>query len=333
VRNLRQNWVVHSVYVFVDIICIYTAIYLVMLLRHATLPFAISWGGFFSAANPFKIVFFLWVPIILFFNQTHGLYQTRREMFESLEVWQVIKSVALATLIAIVLVYLFKIQDFPRGILIFSAVSIGVLLSVWRVLKKLLVNFLVQHGYNNFNAVIIGAGKVGVLLSDEIKKQPALGIKVIGFLDDGKEGLLGRLEDFEKIAQREFIHQVFITIHPEHQIFIKLLETAKELNIAVRVVPQGYEYMAQDFIKYNIGIVPILEYSDINVNHRQWGKRLFDFLLSLLLIICFSPFFVLLMVAIKLDSPGPIFYYSKRYGYNARMFAMYKFRSMVTNAD
>ena len=114
-RNFRQDWLIHSIYVLIDIICIYAAIYLVLLLRHGTLPFAISWEGFFSSANPFKIVFFLWVPVILFFNQTHGLYQTRREMFESLEIWQVIKSVALSTLIAIVAVYLLKIQDFPRG--------------------------------------------------------------------------------------------------------------------------------------------------------------------------------------------------------------------------
>ncbi|MBF0504287.1 MAG: sugar transferase [Candidatus Omnitrophica bacterium] len=332
-RDSRQDWIIHSIYVVADIVCIYAAIYLVMLLRHATLPFAISWEGFFSSANPFKIVFFLWVPVILFFNQTHGLYQTRREMFESLEIWQVIKSVALSTLVAIVLVYLLKIQDFPRGILIFSAAALSVLLSVWRVLKKLLVNFLVEHGYNNFNAVIIGAGKIGVLLADEIKKQPALGIKVIGFLDDEKEGLLGKLKDFESIAQREFIRQIFITIHPDYQVFIKLLETARELNIAVRVVPQGYEYIAQDFIKYNIGIVPILEYSDIDVNYRQKGKRIFDFLVSLLLMILLLPFFILLMILIKLDSPGPVFYNSKRYGHNARMFSMYKFRSMVINAD
>jgi len=339
VRNARQEWMIHSVYVFIDIICIYAAIYLVLLLRQGTLPFAISWEGFFSSANPFKIVFFLWVPVILFFNQAHGLYQTRREKLESLEIWQVMRSVVLSTLVAIVVVYLLKIQEFPRGVLLFSAVAISILLSLWRVLKKLLVNVLVGHGYNNFNAVIIGARKAGVLLSEEIKKQPALGIKIIGFLDDQealnetKEKLLGPLKDFQNIVQREFIDQVFITMYPEHQIFIKLLEEARELGIAVRVVPQGYEYMVQDFIKYNIGIVPVLEYSDVDINARQGAKRVFDFVLSLLLAILLSPFLLVLMILIKLDSPGPVFYYSKRHGYNARVFDMLKFRSMVVNAE
>jgi len=339
VRNSRQEGLIHSIYVFIDIICIYAAIYLVLVLRQGTLPFAISWEGFFSSANPFKIVFFLWVPVILFFNQAHGLYQTHREKLETLEIWQVIRAVAWSTLVAIVMVYLLKIQDFPRGVLVFSAVAISVLLSLWRVLKKLLVNVLVQHGYNNFNAVIIGAGRVGVLLSDEIRKQPSLGIKIVGFLDaqeavnETNEPLLGRLQDFHNIVQREFIDQVFITIYPEHPIFIKLLEEARELGVAVRVVPQGYEYMVQDYIKYNIGIVPILEYSDVDVNARQMGKRFFDFILSLLLAIVLLPFFIVLMILIKLDSPGPVFYCSKRHGYNARVFDMFKFRSMVVDAD
>jgi exopolysaccharide biosynthesis polyprenyl glycosylphosphotransferase len=339
-HNSRKDWIIHSLYVLIDMACIDAAIYLVMVLRHWTLPFAVTWEGFFSSANPFKVVFFLWVPVILFFNQTHGLYQTRRERLESLEIWQVTKSVALATLVAIVAVYLMKIQDFPRGVLVFSAVAICVLLSVWRLLKKVLVNFMVRQGYNNFNAVIIGAGKVGVLLADEINKQSALGIKVAGFLDDeidvssrSGEKVLGRLNDFQRIAQREFINQIFITIYPEHPTFIKLLEEARDLDIAVRVVPQGYEYMARDFIKYNIGIVPILEYSDTNVNYLQVAKRIFDFIFSLLLLIVLLPVFAALIIMIKLDSPGPVFYYSKRHGFKAQVFAMYKFRSMVSNAD
>ena len=126
VRNSRQEGLIHSIYVFIDIICIYAAIYLVLVLRQGTLPFAISWEGFFSSANPFKIVFFLWVVVILFFNQVQGLYQTHREKLETLEIWQVTRAVALSTLVAIVVVYLLKIQDFPRGVLVFSAVAISV---------------------------------------------------------------------------------------------------------------------------------------------------------------------------------------------------------------
>ena len=111
------------------------------------------------------------------------------------------------------------------------------------------------------------------------------------------------------------------------------MEDAKESSVAVRAVPQGFEFMAQDCARYNIGIIPILEYSDIHVSKRQKVKRVFDFILSLGLLLCLSPVFIAIIILIKRDSPGPVFYYSKRYGRHGQMFNMYKFRSMVANAD
>ncbi len=337
--NGRQALFIYISYILIDVVCINLAIYLALLVRHETLPFVISWEGFFSSTNPFKVVFIIWVLLILFFNQIHGLYQTHREMLESLEIWKVTRSVVLASLAVIVLVYLLKIQGFPRGVMIFSPLVISFFLSLWRALKKFLVNFLVQRGYKNFNALIIGAGKIGALLAEEIKKRPALGIKIVGFLDDEKQGslngwrVLGKLKDFQEITQREFIHKVFIAAYPHYPSFIKLLEEARESDIAVRVIPQGFEYMAQDCARYNIGIIPILEYSEAQTSSRQKIKRLFDFVLSLILFCILLPVFAVLAILIKWDTPGLIFYSSKRYGRHGRIFHMYKFRSMVSNAD
>ncbi len=327
------------VYMAIDVACIVLAFYLVLLFRPQTVPFGISIQSFFSAADPFKLLFLVWTLLILFFHYTHGLYQTRREQLESLEIWEVVKSIIISTLAIIVLAFLLRIQDFPRSVMLLNAVVITAFCSVWRVLKKLLVNYLVSHGYNNFNALIIGAGKIGILLAEEINRQPALGLKVKGFLDDSKVGncgnwpIFGKLDGLKETIHREFIQKIFITVYPDHQCFIKLLEIAREESLAIRVVPQGYEYMAHDFIKFNIGIIPILEYSDIDVNYRQRLKRVFDFALSCLSMIFLLPVFIVLGLLIKLNSPGPVFYRSRRYGRHGQMFDMYKFRSMVINAD
>ncbi len=334
-----QPILIISIYAAIDVVCIVLAFYLVLLFRPQTVPFSVSFQSFFSSADPFKLLFMVWTLLILFFHYTHGLYQTRREQLESLEIWEVVKSIFISTLAIIVLAFLLRIQDFPRSVMILNAVVITVFCSIWRVLKKLLVNYLVSNGYNNFNTLIVGAGKTGILLANEISRQPALGLKIRGFLDDNKVGncekwpVLGKLESLKEIMHREFIQKIFITIYPEHQSFIKLLETAREQGLAIRVVPQGYEYMAHDFIKFNIGIIPILEYSDIDVNYRQRLKRVFDFVLSLGAMVFLLPVFIVLGALIKFDSPGPVFYRSRRYGRNGHMFDMYKFRSMVTNAD
>jgi len=338
-RSRLQAIFIICLYAAIDVVCILLVFYLVLLFRPQTVSFKVSFQALFSSADPFKLLFMIWTLLILFFHYTHGLYHTRREQLESLEIWEVVKSIAISTLVIIVLAFLLRVQDFPRSVMILNAVVITVFCSIWRVLKKLLVNYLVSNGYNNFNTLIIGAGKIGVLLANEINSQPALGLKVKGFLDDYKTGncghwpVLGKLDGFQEILHREFIHKIFITIYPDHQSFIKLLEIAREEGLAVRVVPQGYEYMTHEFIKFNIGAIPILEYSDLDVNYRQRAKRVFDFVFSFLLMILLLPPFIVLGFLIKLDSPGPVFYRSRRYGRYGRMFNMYKFRSMVTNAD
>lgn len=328
-------------YVAIDIACILLSFYIVLLLRPQTLPFQVTLDGFFSASNPFKILFLYWTPLIIFFHQTHGLYQTHREQFEGFEIWEVVKSVVSSALFMVVLAYLLKIQDFPRSVTILSAGVIAFMCSLWRVLKKWLVSYLVKNGYNNFNVVIVGAGKVGTLLAEEINKRPSLGLNIKGFLDDYKTGtcgskqwpILGRLDQFETIAGREFITKVFITIYHNSDAFVRLIEQARENDVAVRVVPQGYELMGRDPIKYNVGLIPVLSYWDCDVNYHQRAKRFFDCCLSLLIFVAIAPLLALISILICCDSPGGVVYKSKRYGKGGKVFNMYKFRSMVSNAD
>ncbi len=330
-----------AIYVAIDVAAILLAFYLVLSLRPQTVPFEVTPQGFFSPFNPFKMLFIIWTLVILFFHQVHGLYQTKREQWESVEIWEVARSVLISTLVIIVAAYLFKINNFPRSVVLLNAGVITFFCALWRVFKRLLVYYLVQNGYNNFNVVIIGAGKVGVLLAEEISKRPGLGLNVIGFLDDYKTGtcgsgewrILGRIEEFGDIARRGFVDKVFITIYHNSDVFVHLLEQAREMHMAVRVVPQGYEWMGQDPVKYNVGLIPVLSYWDSDMKYHMRAKRLFDFCLAFLILLFLLPIFAVLGVLIKLDSPGPVFYKSKRYGRRGEMFAMFKFRSMVTNAD
>ena len=251
------------------------------------------------------------------------------------------RSVVSSAVLIIVLVYIFKVEGFPRSVVILVGVFINASMIVWRILKRQFVLYLVSQGYNNFNCLIIGAGKIGLALAGEIQKQPELGLRIIGFLDDFKprdkdyEGykIMGKISDFVDLARREFINKIFITTYHDSNIFLELLQQAKDLDIAVRVIPQGFELTSGEFWKYNIGFIPILEYSNAENVRKQVGKRIFDIVIASLAIVLLSPVFIALMVLVKLDSPGSVFYHSRRYGRRGKQFMMYKFRSMVQNAD
>jgi len=337
-----KRYLIRIIYILIDVCLSSFCIYLACLLRSKTIPFEPSFYNiFFHPLNPFRFTFVLWVVVTIFFLNAQSLYKTRREILEGFEIEKVIKSIFFSVLLVIGFIYGFKIIGFPRTILFIGAVIMVFMLSLWRILKRRFVEYLVRQGYNNVNALIIGAGKVGQTLAREIRLHTGLGIKVVGFLDDFKKGpiadgdivVLGKIEDFKIIAQREFVRKVFITIHHDSGVFMRLLEEAKELQIAVRVIPQGFDLMMGDFGKYNIGIIPVIEYCDAMPFKRQLGKRVFDFCMSLLGIILFFPVFLILAFLIKKDSPGPVFYVSKRYGRGGRIFNMYKFRSMFRNAD
>ncbi len=337
-----KDSVIRLIYLLIDLVCIYFAIYLACKIRHTTLPFEITFHGItFDLANPFRFVFLFWIITTLSFLNVKELYQTRREVLEGFEIGLLFRSVLFSSFVLIIVIYGLKIQGFPRTVLFIGSFLIILFLSIWRIAKRMFVEYLVVHGYNNFNAIIIGAGKVGVALADEIRNRPELGINIVGYLDDFKEGnpngnglkIVGKISDFVNIARTEFINKVFITSHHDSKVFLKLLQQAKDLRIAVRVVPQGFQLMSGDFVKYNIGIIPILEYSDAENFKKQFGKRLFDFIFSMLLTLLAMPFLIAIAIYVKMDSRGPIFYSSCRYGRGGNKFNMYKFRSMVVDAE
>lgn len=340
-RFAKQS-IILVAYILIDIAFISLSIFLACWFRESKIPFDPTFQNiFFESVNPFRSVFITWIIVSIIINNSHGLYRTKREIIESVELWEVLKSVVLSALTAIVVIYLFKIERFPRSILILTSFFMTIFLSLWRIFKRVFVNYLVSNGYNNFNILIIGAGKVGQTLEQEIKKKPQLGLKVVGFLDDyyineGKRNspkILGKVTEFKKVVRNEFINQVYITIHHDGDMIIEILEQAKKLGVAVRVIPHGFDLMSGDLVKYNIGIIPILEYCEETPFRKQAGKRLFDFLMISLSILFVFPIYVMIAVLIKLDSRGPVFYRSRRYGRRGKVFSMYKFRSMFIDAD
>ena len=127
-RGFWQTGLIRLAYILLDVLAISLAFYFACLLRPQTIPFPVTLEGFFlSPQNPYRLIFALWLLVIAFFNQTHNLYQTLREILETAAILEIIKSVISATFVFIVLSYLLRVHDFPRSV----AVLINVLLIVF----------------------------------------------------------------------------------------------------------------------------------------------------------------------------------------------------------
>ena len=338
--NRTLTILIRLAYVLIDVGCIALSIFAASWLRQERLPVSLH-QLFLDTSHPFHLVFVSWAVTVLFFNAISHLYQTRREVVERHELWLVVRSVVSAAVTVLAFVFVMKIEGFPRSVFFLIAAFTTVLFCVWRVLKRSFVEFLAANGYNNFNVLIIGAGKVGLMLAEEIKRHPGFGYRIIGFLDDHKTSadlggdyeVVGKLKELGEVMRRRFITKVFITIHPDGGIFHELLETAKKQRVALRVVPEAFDQATCDIFKYNIGFIPILEYVDLGHNRMQFGKRFFDLIVSFTALVGLFPAFLVLAILIKLDSRGPVFYFSRRYGRGGRVLRMWKFRSMIKDAD
>ncbi|PIQ85261.1 MAG: polyprenyl glycosylphosphotransferase [Candidatus Omnitrophica bacterium CG11_big_fil_rev_8_21_14_0_20_45_26] len=320
-------------YILVDIFFISAAFFPAYIHYYGTFP---------TDYRLHMLVYAFWMASTVLLFLTSQLYYTVRELTIWRETRRVIRALLATTLFAISLLFLLKIQTFSRSVFIINFVAALVSLVSWRVIKRFFVRYLIAKGFNNVNVLIIGAGRAGRRLAEVLARKRELGHKVIGFLDDhiAKDTemkgtrVLGPVAEFENIARRHFIDQVFITIPSERNLVAGVSCLAKLNGISIQIVPDDYGLEVNNIRLHDAGGVPLLEYHSPSLNYSMIvTKRLMDIAIASAALVILSPVFLALAILIRLDSKGPIFYGSKRWGQKGRLFKCYKFRSMVSDAD
>lgn len=323
---------VHYLYVLIDTIIVFSVFFSVYLWRNKS----------FAAlgSNAYLVIFFLWVILIISSLKVKNLYVTDRSLTIPGEFLLVVNAILYPSVIIAALIFFLKFKFFSRTVFGLSFILLVTLISGWRICKRIVLRDFVSKGYNNFNALIVGAGRVGKLLKETIDNQPFLGLNIVGFVDDFKDSfqaevsVLGKVSNFKSICKRYFVDEVFVTIPSERVVVSKIIEISKKMHVSVRVIPENFEEAITLMGVSHIGLMPVLTYKSLRHPPAEFVlKRLFDFFLSLALLILLSPLFVFISIVIKLNSAGPVFYVQKRMGKKGRIFKFYKFRSMVKEAE
>ncbi len=148
--------------------------------------------------------------------------------------------------------------------------------------------------------------------------------------------VLGYMDEIEKIIRENEVDQVYFMVHKDESPlrYQKYIDLCIEMGVTVRVILDSQEVLRADSFVSSVGIYPMITYHTVALNsYEQMIKRLFDFICSFLGLVILSPFLFIVAVIIKLDSPGPVIFKQLRVGQNGRNFYMYKFRSMVVDAE
>lgn len=243
--------------------------------------------------------------------------------------------------IYIVLFYFVQFPLLPRTILPIFLVSSLALLLLWRLLYVLIFR---MPPFKR-RVLIVGAGWAGRVIAGELTRHLRGEYALLGFIDDDpdkqaqiveKTQVLGTRTDLLRLAQELGVQELVLSItHDVHGELYEALIEAQERGIAVTPMALLYENLTDR--------VPVEHINDywytglpVGPNHNTLyllSKRSMDIVVSLLGLAATGFLMPFVALAIRLDSPGPIFYTQERVGRNGQPFQLVKFRSMFQDAE
>lgn len=217
----------------------------------------------------------------------------------------------------------------------FSLAAFG----VERLLLLAVFRFLIRRGHFLQVAVIVGGTENGVRLAQYLQRGQDIRSGLLGFIDDriGRmperlAGLpvIGNSDQLEQMIRDEKVTQVLVALpwSAENRIG-QIVRDLSRLPVNVLLVPDMVAFRHAHNRITSVGGLPMFNVSQIPLS--GWSpliKRLEDLLLAGLAIVAVLPLMLLIAFAIKFDSPGPVLFHQKRYGYNNRLIEVFKFRSM-----
>jgi exopolysaccharide biosynthesis polyprenyl glycosylphosphotransferase len=223
----------------------------------------------------------------------------------------------------------------PGGMVIFWLVAIT-LLVIGRAAVRTGVRRRLMYLQNT---IIVGAGNVGQLVARKFLHHTEYGINLIGFVDDtprdrrpGLEHLavLGPLERLPQLVRQLDVERVVIAFSQDHhERILSIVRRLRSQNVQIDIVPRTFELIGPSVRVHTVEGLPLLGLPPVRLSRSsRLVKRALDVVVSFCGLVLLAPFFAVVALLIRRDSPGPIFFRQIRLGINQRPFPMLKFRSM-----
>ena len=274
------------------------------------------------------------------------LYHSRRLSSRLAEIFDVIKATFLGTLIIFISAVLFRIQMLTP--LFLAAFWVGG--SAITIFSRLVLRYSLEQirirGRNLRHMLIVGTNQRAIQFAQKIEAKPELGYRILGFVDEEWGGigeiqkngyeLVANFNDFPAFLRDHVVDEIVIAlpVSSHYQQASRVVALCAEQGIIVshlsdifnqKLVRSKTEYFEEEpLVSHYVGTM------------KGWqvvSKRILDIALSSVLLLFLSPLFLVTALLIKITSPGPAFFVQERIGLNKRRFRLYKFRTMLKDAE
>ena len=232
-----------------------------------------------------------------------------------------------------------KSQFIIRYWILYSFLTV-VIRWVVRSIQKLLL----KKGFGQRNVIVIGTGDNSKFVTGKLIKHGQKLYNVIGLirtLDEKNKNVsslnnyLGDETELKSIISKNPVSDIVIALdNMDHDHIMKLISAINGAPVSIKIVPDLYEVISGLARTEQISGLPLIE---VNFQESQWSssgmKRLFDVILSVFSLIILFPLFTILALIISFTSRGPIIYSQERLGFKGKPYMIYKFRSMIIDAE
>jgi exopolysaccharide biosynthesis polyprenyl glycosylphosphotransferase len=272
-----------------------------------------------------------------------GLYRNRRGATWFDQLYSVVNATTTSILLIVVFFFFYRPGAYSRLIFAYAAALIVVYLAFARLALRWWLGWLRTKGVGITRTLIVGAGETGRTLMRHIVAQPGLGYQVIGFVDDepenqhdiGRFPALGGTADIPALARKQRVDTVIITLPWQHQRKIMMvLEQCERQKIKTRIVPDLFQLSLTRVSVDEIKGVPLIAMKEPSLKGANLAlKRIMDVAITSTALLLLSPLMLLVALAIRLESEGPVIFKQIRVGRAGQLFPCYKFRSMRAGAE
>ena len=335
----------------VDLVSVTVAFFLSFWMRSTLLP---ALGVMSSHLYPLRlylpllpVALLIWGALLLRFN----LYHSQRTASLLEETWDIIRVCVTGTLLLALVIYLFRLDQKLLGtdwisrlwILLFVGTTF-LMLAGRMILVRLTARWVRLHGYNYRTVIIAGTNETARKIAKTIEEHPYWGYRILGYMSEdgassttGLTGLsnLGTIEEISSIVEDNAVDEVIFALHRQElhrleNLLLQLEEQGVRTRLALDLFPHARA-------KVQVGTLeelPLLTYSTTPTSElRLFGKRLTDIAISLVVLGLALPAMLIIALVIKAVYGGTVLYRQTRCGLHGRRFTLFKFRTMVEDAE
>ncbi|MDH3522129.1 MAG: sugar transferase [Acidobacteriota bacterium] len=281
-----------------------------------------------------------------------GAYRSHRTISLLDEAWSILRVSALGAILLVLCIYLFRLDaallgddQISRIWIVLVAFGATAFVLAGRTAVRLLSRYVRARGYNYRTLLVVGTGPAAQSLVESIERHGYWGYRVLGFVraEDDAEAppgelahpVLGTLADIPAIIEREVVDEVVFAVRRAEldrleDLFLQLEEQGVLVRLALDVFPHTRARVEVGDLEG----VPLLTFSRAPSSPALLAvKRMVDLALSLVLCAAALPVMAAIALAIRLTSGGEVLFRQTRCGLNGRRFTLYKFRTMVEDAE